>query len=170
MDMMVIPNRARVVAVMLALAFAGGLLTLALLAKPTQAQGQGAVSEQFPAVFTLDASACAGELIDVEGTLHTVNHVTDLGDGAYHINSHFNVANLQGTGRTTGGNYVIPAAGNAVEHVVSSGQLITGSVDVNLVVGKGKLDNQVAFARIHYVVSDEGEIKVETIQFHFACH
>lgn len=168
--MIVIPNRGRVVALISALALAGGLLTLALLAKPAQAQGQGAVSEQFPANFTLDASACAGELIDVEGTLHTVNHVTDLGDGAYHINSHFNVANLQGTGQTTGGNYVIPASGNAVENVVSSGQLITGSVDVNLVVGKGKLDNQVAIARIHYVVSDDGTVKVETIQFHFECH
>jgi hypothetical protein len=37
MDMIVIPNRGRVVAVMLALALAGGLLTLALLAKHTQA-------------------------------------------------------------------------------------------------------------------------------------
>jgi hypothetical protein len=106
--MIVIPNRGRVVAVIWALALAGGLLRLALLAKPAQAQGNGAVSEQFLAVFTLDATACQGELIDVEGTLHTVNHVTDLGDGQYHINSHFNLQNLKGVGRTTGAKYVIP--------------------------------------------------------------
>lgn len=36
--MMVIPNRVRVVAVIVALALAGGLLTLVLLTKHTQAQ------------------------------------------------------------------------------------------------------------------------------------
>jgi hypothetical protein len=156
MDMMVIPNRVRVVAVMSALALADGLLTLARLAKPTQAQTKGAVTEQFPVEFTLDASACAGELIDIKGTLHTVNHFTDLGDGQYHVNSHFNLAGVKGVGQSTGEKYVIPSSGSVVENINTIGTVNTGSVDVNLVIGKGKLNEQVAIARIHYIITAEG--------------
>ena len=88
--MMDIPNRGRVVAALSALALALGLLTMVVLAKPSQAQGKGAVSETIPVEFTLDASACAGESILLTGNLHTVNHFRDLGDGSYHVNSHFN--------------------------------------------------------------------------------
>jgi hypothetical protein len=169
MDRMVIPIRGRVLAVISALALAVGLLTLALLAKPSQAQSQGAVVEQFPIDFAIDASACAGEAIDIKGTLHTVNHFTDLGDGSYHVNSHFNLAGMQGTGQTTGANYVIPAAGNTVENVVQSGQVIFGNVDINMVIGKGKMPNQVAFARIHFIIDPAGEVKMESVHFHFKC-
>jgi len=139
MDMMVIPNRGRVVAVISALALAGGLLALALLAKPTQAQAEGASSEQFPIEFAIDMSACGGEEIDVTGTLHTVNHFTVRPDGTYHVNSHFNFAGVKGVGRTTGDNYVIPALGGAVENFVQPGQIVTGTVDITLAIGKGQL-------------------------------
>jgi hypothetical protein len=169
MDIMVIPNRSRVVAVMLVLAIAGGLLTLALLAKPSQAQEKGAVSEQFPVDFLIDTSGCAGELIHVTGTLHTVNHFTLQEDGTYHANSHFNLAGVKGVGLTSGDTYVVPASGAVVENFVQPGQIVTGTVDINLVIGKGQTPNQVALARVHYVISPEGEIKVETVNFHFKC-
>jgi hypothetical protein len=170
MDMMVIPNRMRVVALISALALAGGLLTLALLAKPAQAQTEGASSERFPVEFTTDATECAGELIDVTGTLHVVNHFTIQENGTYHVNSHFNFAGGKGVGQTTGDMYVVPASGAAVENFVQSGQIVTGTVDVNLIIGKGQLPNQVAIARVHFIISPEGEIKVETVNFHFECH
>ena len=162
-------NPVRVLALISALALAGGLLTLSLLAKPTQAQSQGAVSEQFPVDFVIDASACAGELIHVTGTLHTVNHFRLQEDGTYHANSQFNLAGVKGVGLTSEDTYVIPASGAVVENFVQSGQTVTGTVDINLVIGKGKIPNQVALARVHYVISPEGEIKVETISFHFKC-
>jgi hypothetical protein len=166
---MVIPNRGRVVALITALALAGGLLTLALLAKPTHAQDQGAVSEHFPVDFTLDASECAGELIQVTGTLHIVNHFRAQEDGTYHINSSFNLAGVKGVGLTTGEVYVVPASGAAVENRVQSGDIVTGTVDINLVVGKGKIPNQVAFARVFFILTPEGDVKVENVQFHFHC-
>ena len=67
--MMVIPNRGRLVAVMLALALAGGLLTLALLAKPSQAQGKGDQVQRFPIEFPIGPTDCIDELIDVTGTM-----------------------------------------------------------------------------------------------------
>ena len=168
--MMVIPNRGRVVALISALALAGGLLTLALLAKPAQAQTEGASSEQFPVAFTIDATECAGELIDVTGTLHVVNHFTVQEDGTYHVNTHFNFAGGKGEGLTTGDMYVVPASGAAVENFVQPGQIVTGTVDVNLIIGKGQLPNQVAVARVHYIIGPDGEIKVESSTFHFQCH
>ena len=90
-------------------------------------------------------------------------------DGTYHGNSHFNLAGMKGVGLTSGEMYVIPATGAVVENFVQSGQTVTGTVDINLVIGKGKLDNQEALARVFYVISPEGEIKVENLQFHFKC-
>jgi hypothetical protein len=170
MDIMVIPNRVRVVAVISALAFAVGLLALALLAKPAQAQGKGATSEQFPVDFLIDTSGCAGELIRVTGTLHTVNHFTIDEDGTYHGNSHFNLAGVKGVGQTTGDTYVVPSSGTVVENHVQSGQTVGGTVDISLVIGKGQIPNQNGFARLHFIIDSEGELKVETANFHFECH
>jgi hypothetical protein len=169
MDMMVIPNRGRLVAVISALALAVGLLTLALLAKPAQAQTNGAVSERFPIDQVIDGSACAGEDILVEGTLHTVNHFTLQDDGTYHVNSHFNFAGVKGVGLTSGDNYVVSASEVIVENRVQSGQIVGGIVDVTLVIGKGQLDNQVALALFHYIIDAEGNFKVDTVNFHFKC-
>ena len=166
---MVIPNRGRVVALLSALALAGGLLTLALLAKPAQAQTSGASSEQFPVEFTTDATECAGELIDITGTLHVVSHFTAQEDGTYHVNTHFNFAGVKGVGRTTGETYVVPATGAAVENFVQPGQIVSGTVDVNLIIGQGNLPDQVAVIRLHYIIGPDGEIKVENSTFHFEC-
>jgi hypothetical protein len=170
MDMMVIPNRGRVVALIWALALGGGLLMLALLAKPSQAQGQGAVSESMPLAFPIDASACAGEMIDITGTLHSVNHVTEREDGTLHANSTFHLVGVKGIGQTTGEHYVIPAVSTNVVNFVQPGQIVASTVDISLVIGKGQMPNQVATATIHFVVSPEGEVKVESIHMNFQCH
>jgi hypothetical protein len=167
---MVIPNRARVVAVILALVLAVGLLALALLTKPAQAQSQGAVSEQFPLDFLIDTTGCAGELIHVTGTIHTVNRFTVQEDGTYHGNSHFNLVGAKGVGLTSGDTYVISSTGAYVDNFVQPGQTVSGTVDLNLVIGKGKTPNQVGLIRLHYIVSPEGEIKVESFNFHSECH
>jgi hypothetical protein len=174
MDMTVIRNRVRVLAVILALALAGGLLTLALLAKPSQAQDQGATSEKFPITGgIIDASACTGELIELTGTMHIVNHSMDLGDGQYYITSHFNLAGVKAVGQTTGDEYVVPAASTTVENSVASGQTIVGTAQINLVIGKGQSPDQVATSQVHYileVVDGEPTVKVETVHFSFECH
>jgi hypothetical protein len=167
--MIAIPNRGRVVAVIWALALAGGLLTLVLLAKPSQAQVNGAVTTQMPIQGTVDASACAGEFIDIEGTIHTVTHFKDLGDGTFHANSHLTV-NAKGTGLTTGKNYVLTSTGLAVENVVADGQYLATFQDVNMVLGNGQFPNQVSYGRLMFVISSEGEVKLENFHFVFECH
>jgi hypothetical protein len=154
---------------MLALAIVGGLLTLALLAKPAQAQSQGASSQQFPLEFTVEGSLCSGENILVTGTFHAVNHFTQQEDGTYHVTSRFNVHGAKGVGLESGNKYVVTSAGTVVENVVQSGQIVVSSVDFNLLIGQGEIPNQTGFARIHYVISPEGEVKVESATFHFGC-
>ena len=170
---MVIPNRGRVLAVIWALALAVGLLTLALLAKPAQAQSQGATSERLPIGFTLDASTCTGELIELTGTMHIVNHFRLQEDGSYHIISQMNLAGVKAVGQTTGDEYVVPAKSTAVEHSVSSGQTIFGDARMDLVIGKGQSPDQVATSQVHYiveVVDGEPTVKVETLRFSWECH
>jgi hypothetical protein len=174
--MMVIPNRGRVVAVMVALALIGGLLTLTLLAKPTQAQpstdneNRGATSQEFPLAGSIDSTECAGEVIDLTGTLHILTHFFADEEGGYHLNSHYNVQNGKGVGQTTGEMYPFASSGAAVENYIPpSGQTTTGSVDMNVVIGKGQVADSSSFIRIHYVITTEGEVKVETVQFHSGC-
>jgi hypothetical protein len=57
-----------------------------------------------------------------------------------------------------------------MENVTSSGQLILGSVDINLVIGQGKMPNQVSTARVNFVIDSDGEtVKAEVVQFNFKC-
>jgi hypothetical protein len=178
--MMVIPNRGRVVAVMLALALAGGLLTLVLLAKPSQAQPpadneHAAVSEEFQQEFTIDGTGCSGELINFEGTMHVVENSFPV-DGGYHFTVHFNFTNMKGVGidpvtlEPTGTEYVFTRSSTTVENFVPAGDIVSSNVDSFLATGKGQVRNEVGFVGIHYILTAEGELKVETIQFHLECH
>jgi hypothetical protein len=174
MDMMVIPNRARVVAVLPALALAGGLLTLALLAKPTQAQptqaqGQGATVQEFPASGGIDSTNCTGEVILIEGTIHTVSILKAREDGGYRFTDHFNFSNVKGVGETTGEEYVINIKSTVVEKFVPDGEFATGTVFTSGVVSKGSMPNEQLLSRVHFIQNDDGTIKMENIQFRFEC-
>jgi hypothetical protein len=77
---------------------------------------------------------------------------------------------VKAVGQTTGEEYVVPAASEVVENSVSPGQTINGTASMNLVIGKGQVDNLVATSQVHYIVTDDGTVKVETIQYQFVCH
>jgi hypothetical protein len=184
MDKMVIPNRVRVVAVMSALALAGGLLTLVLLAKHTQAQpptdkGNGAVVENFPFHATTDTSlpdsGCVnGEGIDITGTLHTVTHFVPVQDG-YHVNSTFSLVNARGVGfvpgtlEPTGNEYVISSRTQSVENFLPTGDTVGGNVIIETDIGKGSSPDRVYFATAHYVLTEDGVVKAEVVRFFLQC-
>jgi hypothetical protein len=100
--MIVIPNRMRVVMVVSALALAAGLLTLASLATPTQAQSDTTSRVPFEQDYV---NACTGgELFHISGTILTVGHHTIAANGGQHFQY---VENTRGTGEnlTTGAEY-----------------------------------------------------------------
>jgi hypothetical protein len=179
MDMLVIPNRGRVVAVMLALALVGGLLTLALLAKPSQAQpptdneNRGATSDWFRIGFTIDTTACTGELIQLTGTLHFVNQFFET-DGGYHLRTNYNLTDGRGVGLTSGEEYIVTAAGGTIENFVPAGDVVVGGLDTQVLIGKGQADDLVATAQFHYILEvvegEEPTVKVETTHVNVECH
>jgi hypothetical protein len=99
--MAVLPIRVRVVMVVSALALAAGLLALASLATPTQAQSDTTARVPFEEDFL---NACTGELFHIEGTILTVGHLTTDANGGNHAQF---VENTWGTGEnlTTGAEY-----------------------------------------------------------------
>jgi hypothetical protein len=182
--MIVIPNRGRILAVMLALALAGGLLTLTLLAKPTQAQpptdneNRGAGTHRDAIGFVIDTTDCTGELIQLTGTLHTADQFFET-DGGYHFSIHSNLSNVKGVGldpqtlEPTGTEYTITAASGIAENFVPTGSTVSGTMDSQVVIGKGQADDQVATSQVHYIVEfvdGEPTVKVETIHVNFDCH
>jgi len=180
--MIVIPNRGRILAVMLALALAGGLLTLTLLAKPAQAQpptdneNSGATSQWVQFSGGIDGSECTGEVINIEGTMHIVSESTATEGDGHHIIFHFNLQHVTGVGldpvtfEPTGTEYAVPAASTTVDNLVHTGDQVTGDVVFQLLIGRGQLPDQTFFATTHYIITSEGEVKVEVGQFHLECH
>jgi hypothetical protein len=84
-----------------ALALAAGLLALASLATPTQAESS--TTERVP--YSNDYyNVCTGETFHMDGTLLTVGHVTTDENGGQHLQF---VENIKGTGEnlTTGAEY-----------------------------------------------------------------
>ena len=134
---------------------------------PTQ-NGKGATSETFPIDFNID-SACFGELIEVTGTAHIVNQFVPV-QGGWHITSTFNLMNMQGVGLTTGDQYVVNAQGqHFVENTLPTGDVISGTVTIDMVVSKGSSPNQNGQAVLHYIINEDGTVKAEVIQGHIMC-
>jgi hypothetical protein len=107
--------------------------------------------------------------------LHIVNIFKAREDGGYHITSHYNLQNVTALGidpvtfEPTGTEYLVPAAGTTVENFVADGELVTGNVDISMVIGNGSLPNQHFFARVLYILTSEGEVEVENVRFIFEC-
>jgi hypothetical protein len=109
--MLVIPTRVRVVLVVSALTFAAGLLSLALLAKPAQAEAETSrINERLHIGPVPVENPCTGDVVIVEGTLHIVGHDTIDADGGVHFVVH---NEFQGSGVSeSGAEYVVSGVHN----------------------------------------------------------
>jgi hypothetical protein len=164
----------RTVVVVVALAAVLAVLVGASLAaaatspqQPPTQNGKGATSENFPVDFLL-APDCFGEEIEVTGTMHVVNHFVPV-KGGFHATSHFNLMNAKGVGLTTGDQYVIPQGENTVENFLPNGGTVVGDVIINMVVSKGPSPNQNGLLRSHYILNEDGTVKVDVTQVHLKC-
>jgi hypothetical protein len=61
-----------------------------------------------------------------------------------------------------------------VENFVPNGDVVTGIVSINLLIRQGSGSasgaQQVGFLTVHYILDNDGTVKVETVQFHSECH
>jgi hypothetical protein len=171
--MMVIPNRARVVAVMLALALAGGLLTQALLAKPTQAQAEP-ITDSYWSTFTDTYPGCDGAAVHIQGTTHTVAHSTIDENGVLHTQFH---QNFQGQGKSKGGGqYVFHGTYNFNENVLTGvGDGYNGTImATSKLIRQGSSDTTTDDDRYvkyftHVTVNAQGEITANVVDFEEVC-
>jgi hypothetical protein len=171
MDMIVIPNRGRVVAVISALALAAGLLTLALLAKPAQAQAETTTSND-RSTFNEFFTSCTGELVQIQGTLHTVEHSTIDANGVRHTTFHFQT---QGRGESdSGAKYVFQDV--RVAHDNDTGAPgdnfnITFTETLKLIRQGSATPTDDVESRllVHVTLNDQGEVTAEVFKAEGEC-
>jgi hypothetical protein len=171
--MIIIANRVRVVVVMVsALAVAGGLLTLALLEKPAQAQAE-TITDNDRSTFDGPVASCTGEFVFIEGTMHTVSHTTIDETGVRHIKFHFSLQGV-GEGASSGDKYVF-------HRLINQHFNRTGAPEDNFnatITETAKLMRQgsatptsdfILKLLLHVTLNDQGEVTAEVSKFEEEC-
>jgi len=171
-------NRVRVVAVITALALALGLLTLALMAKPTQGQAQTQhFNERIPIDDIVLLNECTGELVHIEGTFHETFHITQDANGGFHAQTtHYNFVG-EGVGLTSGDEYVVREVSNMTGNVQdvedpSAQQNFTMTYTFH-VMRKGSDSPEDDFLWtfvVHNTISANGELTSEVVRASVKCN
>jgi hypothetical protein len=146
-----------------ALALAAGLLTLALLEKPAQAQAETITStDRIPVSFSVES--CSGELVFVEGTSLTVAHTTIDANGGFHTNFQFNVKG-QGEGLSSGDKYIFNSTANT--HINAPGPF-NATVNQTLKIIRQGSDETTGdfngFFVFHVTVNANGDVTTEFLK------
>ena len=152
--MLVIPTRVKVVVVISALVLAAGLLTLALLPNPTQAQAtveRIQVGPNDPFINEALLNPCTGETVFITGTATGFIDVVTTPSGQ--TNSHINI-DYRGKGEGSEGNSYIFQ--QPFHQVVSGGLPITETAQL-MVFSKGSGNNFALNQVIH--VSPNGDVQ-----------
>jgi hypothetical protein len=172
MDMTVIANRWRVLALMFALVLAGGLLTLALLEKPAQAQAETITSTD---EYTFDEflEDCTGELVELAGTQHIVAHSTLDATGALHTKYH---VVTQGRGVSdSGAKYIVINTDNVEENITLPPEEVQRTITnpgMFKLIRQGSstpADDQYVNYLLHVTVNANGEVTAVVSSFDFGC-
>jgi hypothetical protein len=168
--MLVIPNRVRIVVMVMvtALALAAGLLTLALLEKPAQAQAETIIKDNHRSPFIFFESGCT-EPVFIEGTQHTVARTLIDANGGFHTKFHFNLQG-QGEGLDSGDKYVFKNVLNT--HINSPGpfnRTFTQTFKVTRQGSASATDDVQAKVLSHVTVNANGEVSAVVNEFEFVC-
>jgi hypothetical protein len=164
--MLVIPTRVKVVVVMVcALALAGGLLTLTLLAKPAQAQAE-TIKDMYrdPFIGFVSTGCQGGEVVRMQGIQFTNTHTTIDANGVSHIQFQFNFKG-QGEGLDSGDKYVFHDVSGA--HVNSTGAFNETFTQNLKLIRQGSAtttDDFNATAVFHVTVNENGEVTTEFLK------
>jgi ABC-type phosphate transport system substrate-binding protein len=162
--MVVIPNRVRVVLVVSALALAAGLLTLALLGKPAQAQAE-TFTDTTRETDSGIIGSCAVDPVFVEGTFHFVSHTTIDANGGFHTKVQATIQG-QGEGLRSGDKYVFHQV--AIFHVNSTGasnQTFTETVKIIRQGSDTTTDDFNSRFVFHVTVDANGEVTTNFVKF-----
>ena len=166
--MVVIPNRVRVVMVVSALALAAGLLTLALLEKPAQAQAE-TITDNDRSTFDGPVASCMGEFVFIEGTMHTVAHTTIDANGGFHTKFQY-ILKGQGEGLDSGDKYLYnDTFGYNVNSTGAINQTQTETFKITSQGSASATDDLQGKVLYHVTVNANGEVTTEVYNFEFEC-
>jgi hypothetical protein len=163
--MIVIPNSVRVVAVISALALAGGLLTLALLVKPAQAQAE-TITDTDRSTFNKPWISCTGEEVLIQGISQTVAHTTTDENGVFHT---VTTSNVKGHGESASAKYVFNSTFHSHENITGEpGDNYNGTfMQTVKLIRQGSdttTDDLEARLFMHMTLNDQGEVTSEVIK------
>jgi hypothetical protein len=131
-------------------------------------KGNGATIENYQVIDASIDAHCLGEAAKGTATVHIVNQSVPI-PGGYHYTTIFSITNWKAVGLTTGDQYVIPQGENTVENFLPNGGTVVGDVIINMVVSKGPSPNQNGLLRSHYILNEDGTVKVDVTQVHLKC-
>ncbi|HEX6371391.1 MAG TPA: hypothetical protein VF006_20910 [Longimicrobium sp.] len=116
--------------------------------------------------FVPCAAGGAGEIVQVEGTLHTVFHITETPNGL-RISIHENPQDVNGTGLTTGDTYHATGSFNAHLHLAPG---VTESRQRQfLLVGPGPDNNFTVHQTSHITVTPDGDVTADFDKITIEC-
>jgi predicted small lipoprotein YifL len=144
------------------------------LAPPADARVSAAVTtitnERVPfsqTNFVPCANGGAGELVQLEGSVHEVTRTTETGSGAFSFTLHINPQGVTGTGLTTGDTYQGTGAFTLRGHL-QQGEVFTVT-DVFNVIGPGPDNNFRAHTTFHFTVNANGVVTSEVENVSVEC-
>jgi hypothetical protein len=158
------------------------LVVSVLLAPAASAEASVSVSEQTVAVtnFPVQLVGCVnsgnGEVVLINGSLHTVTALRDDADGGFHVTTHANLADTSGLGIVSGDTYrVTDTAGGFGQRLSlyfpsanAPPQSVTQSRDVRF-ISVGSADNLLLRFTVHQTINANGELTVQNVTIEQIC-
>src|SRR5438067_2447060 len=157
-------------------ALAAALLVLAALVETSGADGNGngtTTNVSFPlgyGVWVPCAAGGAGELVELDGTLHSVYHVTFDSAGGLHITSHFNSQDVSGVGLATGNRYRSNEASDSKFNANGVQLAFELSFEHQLsLIGQGKIPNLKLREHEHLTINADGSVTASSAEIEADC-
>ncbi len=147
---------------------AAAFLLILALTSAVPAQADGSISSQNP-IEMLTYIPCAGELVSLSGTVHSVTRL-ETNDNGIHVESLFNPQGISGVGLTTGDNYV----GTGVTRSGSSATFETFPYTYTYVnnyrfVGQGTGNNYLVHWNFHQTFLADGTLTSWVDNYSYEC-
>jgi hypothetical protein len=172
--MVIMTTRGRAVVLVVALALAASLLTLAaVLAKPAQAQQVQTFTDTDQSPFSFTVEGCT-EPVFLEGTFYTVAHTTIDANGGFHSKFQFRLTG-QGEGLSSGDKYVFNTMLNEDRNSpmgATEAELTFTQTSPFKLIRQGSAtptDDQQGKFLNHITVNAQGEVTARFLNAEFVC-
>ncbi len=114
-------------------------------------------------------SSCAGEAIDVTGTIQLIFEETIDDSGGVHLRFHLNTEGVSGTGETSGLLYQMIQVTNQDRNLAGPPPLENTNDEIVRVIGQGPDNDRQFHFLSHITIDANGDITATVSDFSFEC-